>query len=121
VTVIIPLYNYASYVEEALESVRTQTLATLDLIVVEDCSTDDLLAVALRWLEANAARFNRALLLRNHVNSGLGPTRNAGFDAADTPYVLPLDADNRLLPNCAAECLRVARETGAAIVYPVIR
>ena len=121
VTIVIPLYNYASYVEEALDSVRAQTLAALDLVVVEDCSTDDSLAVTLRWLEANAARFNRVLLLRNRANSGLARTRNAGFDAADTPYVLPLDADNRLLPRCVAACLRTARDTGAAIAYPVIR
>ena len=121
VTVVVPLYNYASYVEEALNSVRAQTLAELDLVVVEDRSTDNSLAVALRWLEVNAARFNRVLLLRNRVNAGLAATRNAGFDAADTPYVLPLDADNRLLPECAAACLRTARDSGAAIAYPVIR
>jgi glycosyltransferase involved in cell wall biosynthesis/SAM-dependent methyltransferase len=121
VTVVMPLYNYAGYVEEALDSVWAQTLAALDLVVVEDRSTDDSLAVALRWLEANAARFNRVLLLRNRANSGLAATRNAGFEAAHTPYVLPLDADNRLLPECAAACLRTARDTGAAIAYPVIQ
>ncbi len=121
VTVIMPLYNYAGHVEEALDSVRAQTLAALDLIVVEDRSTDELLAVALRWVEANAPRFNRVLLLRNRANSGLARTRNTGFDAAETPYVLALDADNRLMPECAAACLRTARETGAAFAYPVIR
>ena len=75
----------------------------------------------MRWLKASASRFNRVLLLRNRANSGLAAARNAGFEAADTPYVLPLDADNRLLPGCAAACLRTARETGAAIAYPIIR
>ena len=121
VTVVVPLYNYAGYVAEALDSVRAQTLAALDLIVVEDRSTDDSLAVARHWLEVNAARFNRVLLLRNRTNSGLAFTRNVGFDWADTPWVLPLDADNRLLPECAAACLRVARESGAAFAYPVIQ
>lgn len=107
--------------EEALDSVRAQTLAELDLIVVDDRSTDESLAVALRWLEANAARFNRVLLLRNPINAGRAATRNACFEAADTRYVLPLDPDNRLLPDCAAACLRTARDTGAAIAYPVIR
>jgi glycosyltransferase involved in cell wall biosynthesis/SAM-dependent methyltransferase len=121
VTVVMPLYNYANYVEEALESVRAQTLATLDLIVVDDRSTDESLAVALRWLEANAVRFNRVLLLQNTTNEGLAVTRNASIEAADTRYVLPLDPDNRLLPGCAAACLRTARDTGAAIAYPVIQ
>jgi glycosyltransferase involved in cell wall biosynthesis len=121
VTVVMPLYNYAGYVEEALDSVRAQTLAVLDLVVVEDCSTDDSLAVALCWVQSNAARFNRVILLRNCANSGLARTRNTGFDAAETPYVLALDADNRLLPECAAACLRTAQDTGAAFAYPAIR
>jgi SAM-dependent methyltransferase len=121
VTVVIPLYNYAEYIVEALESVRAQTLAVLDLIVMDDQSIDDSLQVALNWLRNHAGRFNRVLLLRNNANSGLALTRNVGFDWADTPWVLPLDADNRLLPDCAAECLRVARQSGAAFVYPVIK
>jgi hypothetical protein len=121
VTVVIPLYNCASYVEGALESVRGQTLDTLDLVVVDDCSTDDSLDVALRWVQSHAARFNRVELLRNCANSGLARTRNTGFDASETPYVLALDADNRLLPECVAACLGIARSSGAAFTYPVIR
>ncbi len=121
VSIVVPLYNYAQFIVEALESVGAQTLRPLDLIVVDDKSADGSLAVALDWIEGNAWRFNRVLLLRNRTNSGLAATRNAGFDAADTRYVMPLDADNRLLPQCAAACLRVAQESGAALAYPIIR
>ena len=121
VTIVIPLYNYAEHIEEALESVRVQTLAALDLVIVEDRSTDHSLAVALRWVEINEARFNRVLILRNQANSGLARTRNNGFDAAETPYILALDADNRLLPGCALACLLTAERTGAAMAYPVLR
>jgi glycosyltransferase involved in cell wall biosynthesis len=121
VTVVIPLYNYARFVEEALDSVAGQTLADLDLVVVDDGSTDDSLEVARKWIEANASRFNRALLIRNRVNSGLGFTRNVAFANADTPFVLPLDADNRLLPECAERLLETARASGAAFAYPKLR
>jgi glycosyltransferase involved in cell wall biosynthesis len=121
VTVVVPLYNYAHYVEEALESVRAQSLVALDLIVVDDASTDDSAAVAEAWLRRNAARFNRAVLLRNAANAGLGVTRNAGFAAAETPYVLPLDADDRLLPGCCDALVSAARASGAAFCFPVIR
>lgn len=121
VTVVVPLYNYAQHVVEALDSVRAQTLGDLDLIVIDDRSTDASLPVALAWARANAARFNRLLVLRNATNAGLGATRNAGFAAAETPYVLPLDADNRLRPPCAERLLAAAREGGAAFVYPVIQ
>jgi glycosyltransferase involved in cell wall biosynthesis len=123
VSVIVPLYNYAQFVGEALDSVRAQTLASLDLVVVDDRSTDDSLAVARAWAERHAARFNRVLVLRNAENAGLGLTRNVGFANAETPWVLPLDADNRLLPPCLEELLRAAQGpgVGAGFVYPLIR
>jgi glycosyltransferase involved in cell wall biosynthesis/SAM-dependent methyltransferase len=120
-TVIIPLYNYAQYVVEALESVVAQTINEIDLIVVNDASTDDSEAVALKWLQANHKRFNRALLIRNRANSGLGFTRNVGYANAETPYVMPLDADNRLRPHCLQQTLTEIRRSGAAFAYPRIR
>jgi GT2 family glycosyltransferase len=121
VSVIVPLYNYAQYVTEALDSVRTQTLATLDLIVVDDASTDTSLAVAHDWARQHADRFNRVLVLHNRENSGLAFTRNVGFDRAETPFVLPLDADNRLLEECAAICLATLQSSGGAFAYPTLR
>ena len=121
VTVVVPLYNYAHYVEEALDSVFNQSLEKLDLIVVDDKSTDDSLNTAVRWAKKYKQRFNRLIVLGNQLNSGLGPTRNAGFDAADTSFILPLDADNRLKPNCCEACLKKIKESGAAFIYPVIQ
>ena len=121
VTVIVPLYNYAQYVTQALDSVAAQTLRGLDLVIVDDASTDNSRAVALDWVRRHGARFNRVLVIGNKSNAGLGPTRNAGFAAAETPYVLPLDADNRLEAECCAALLQTARDSGAAFVYPVLR
>ena len=121
VSIIIPLYNYAQFATEALESVRRQSIETLDLIIIDDCSTDNSLSVALDWAQQHAGRFNRLLVLRNQENSGLALTRNVGFDRAETTFVLPLDADNRLLKDCAARCLQTLLDTNAAFAYPLIR
>ncbi|QSI28775.1 glycosyltransferase [Variovorax sp. RKNM96] len=121
VSVIIPLYNYAQFIVEALESVRAQSLAILDLVVIDDCSTDSSLATALAWARQHALRFNRVVVARNKSNHGLGLTRNAGFDLADSLYVLPLDADNRLLPSCCEELRRTIRNEEVAFVYPTIQ
>jgi glycosyltransferase involved in cell wall biosynthesis/SAM-dependent methyltransferase len=121
VTVVVPLYNYAGFIGEALASVAAQTLRELDLVVIDDRSTDDSLSVAVDWAQNNVTRFNRISVLRNLANSGLGLTRNVGFDKAETPFVLPLDADNRLLPGCATACLDTAQATGAAFSYPIIK
>jgi len=121
VTIIVPVFNYAQVVEEALDSVFRQTLAGIDLIVIDDASTDGSAAILTRWAKTHASGFNRLLVLQNCVNAGLGHTRNLGFGEADTLYVLPLDADNRLLPQCAERCLETIRAARAAFAYPVIR
>ena len=121
VSVIVPLYNYERMVVEALDSVAAQTLAPLDLIIVDGHSTDRSLGVATKWARENAARFNRIVILKNQANYGLGFCRNSGFDAADTPYVLPLDADNRLRPDCCERLLAAIEVSGAAYVYPTIQ
>jgi glycosyltransferase involved in cell wall biosynthesis len=122
VTVVIASFNYADYIQQALESVRLQTLELLDLVVVDDCSTDpDTLEQILDWAHVHAARFNRLLVLRHHQNTGLGGTRNTGFSYAETSYVLPLDADNRLLPECAQHLLEAMQASGgAAFAYPFL-
>jgi len=121
VTIALPLYNYRQYVVEALESVAAQTLEQIDLVVVDDASTDGSLSIAERWMRSNAARFNRVVLLRNPVNAGLGRTRNCAFDIAETPFVVPLDADNRLLPDACAYLLDAIKVDGAAFIYPLLR
>ncbi|MBB3174942.1 glycosyltransferase involved in cell wall biosynthesis [Endobacter medicaginis] len=121
VTIIIPLHNYEAHILDALESARHQTLAALDLIVIDDASTDGSAALAETWLAAHHARFRRAILLRNRANAHLGPTRNLGFDQAETPYVLPLDADNRLRPAACERLLAAIAPTDAAFVHPLIQ
>lgn len=121
VTVIVPVYNYANYVIEALDSVYRQNMRDLDLIVIDDRSTDNSAALILKWLETHGERFNRALLIQNVENSGLAYVRNVGFANAETPFILPLDADNRLLPNCAQRCAEVLMDSTAGFAYPEIQ
>ncbi len=119
VTVIVPSYNYADTILEALESVRVQTLDALDLVIVDDRSPDpETIALILDFAHSHSGRFNRLLVLRHLTNAGLGGTRNTGFSHAETPYVLPLDADNRLRPECAETLLKVLRGTLAGFAYP---
>lgn len=119
VAVAIPLYNYAQYIEETLESVKNQTFGPIDLVVVDDCSTDDSLAIARRWMEKNQSRFAHLALLRNKNNASLGPTRNAAFAFTSARYVMALDADNVLLPACLERCCATLESSGAAAAFPI--
>ena len=121
VTVVVPVYNYARYVVEALDSVHHQTLVPLDLIVVDDASTDDSPAIIDDWARRHTNRFNRLVVMRNCRNAGLARARNVGFDQAETPFVLPLDADNRLCPECCAKCLEALQMSRAAFAYPSLQ
>lgn len=120
VTVVIPLYNYGRFVTETLESVAKQTIAELDVTVVDDCSTDDSAAVACRWMEAHGARFRRGRVLRHLANGGLAKTRNTGFGCAESEFVFPLDADNLLYPTCLAKLTRSLAQSGAAFAYCLV-
>lgn len=120
VSVVVPLHNYRQFIAEALASVHAQTLPEVDLIVLDDASTDDGATVAHDWLQAHARRFRRAALLRHPQNRGLAATRNLGFARAETPFVLPLDADNALYPTCLEKLLRALRPSPAAFAYCLV-
>jgi glycosyltransferase involved in cell wall biosynthesis len=92
VSVIIPAYNYAEYLVEAIESVLAQSLRDCEIIVVDDASTDDTPEVA-------AYFGDRIRYTRNEVNRGLGLSRNRGLSLATGEYVAFLDADDLLLKD----------------------
>lgn len=94
VSVVVPVYNIAEYLDEALQSVLGQSLAQLEVICVNDGSTDASLDVLMRW----ADRDPRVSVL-SQENAGLSAARNRGFDAVRAPYVFFLDGDDVLEPE----------------------
>ena len=121
VTVCISLYNYEHHITETLESVRSQTQPVLDLIVVDDQSTDNSLPVASEWIHAHASRFNEVWLVRHVHNQGLSSARNTAISISNTPYLFILDADNLLYPRCIQRCTAALdADPDAAMAYPII-
>lgn len=121
VAIVIPLHNYADLVGEAMDSVVRQTLADIELVVVDDCSTDASLDVACEWLDRHAGRFTSATLLHAPVNHGLALARNAGFAVAEAPFVFPLDADNTLEPACLGMLLERLQGSMASAAHPTLQ
>jgi glycosyltransferase involved in cell wall biosynthesis len=121
VCVVVPLYNYATYITETLRSVASQDAAEISLVVVDDCSKDSSPAVVKAWLEENKDRFSTAILTRNISNAGLSITRNTGISLAQSPYIFFLDADNLLYPRCLSRHLEaVERSSGAQGAYSLL-
>ena len=121
VTVIVPLYNYEKYIIEALDTVVDQTMSDIDLVVVDDKSTDRSAELVINWMETHKDRFNRVALAQHTENSGLGATRNTAVDLADSLYVMALDADNKLKDNCCEKLFAAIDHEAAAFAYPTIQ
>jgi glycosyltransferase involved in cell wall biosynthesis len=93
ITIVVPCYNYAEYLEECLRSVVAQTYPHWEAVVVDDASTQgDVAAVVARIGDA------RIRLVRHAQNQGLAAARNTGIRAGQGELVLPLDADDKLAP-----------------------
>jgi glycosyltransferase involved in cell wall biosynthesis len=90
VSVVVPCYNQARFLGEAIESVLAQSHPLFEVVVVDDGSTDDTSEVA--------ARYPGVRLVRQE-NRGLSGARNAGLARSRGEYVVFLDADDRLLPG----------------------
>lgn len=103
VSVVIPCYNYAQYVEQAVRSALTQVGVTVEVIIVDDASTDDSLAVVRRLAEADA----RIRVLANETNRGPVATFNRGLAAATGEFLVRLDADDLLTPAALLRAVAV--------------
>ena len=119
-TVVVPLYNYGHFIAETLDSVAAQTVRNLDVIVIDDCSTDDSAEVARCWMTEHASRFRKAVLLRHIANAGLAATRNTGFARGMTEFIFPLDADNLLYPTCLQKLTESLAHSRAAFAYCLV-
>lgn len=102
VSVIIPVYNVAPYIERCLQSVLNQTYKNVELIIVDDCGTDDsmdLVEKLLRENEGGQSQMKIRILHHEH-NRGLSAARNTGIEASTGLYIYFLDSDDWIYPCC---------------------
>ena len=123
--VLVSLYDYADRIENTLNSVLAQHQSALELIVVDDSSTDGGASVVHNWMQKCISRhhpFQRLLLLSHQYNTGLAATRNTAFTSACSPWCFVLDADNTLYPRAVSACLQIgeAGSNSLAVIHPLI-
>lgn len=105
VTVIMPAYNAERYLRNSLASIRDQTYQALEIIVIDDGSTDQTRRIAQEFAEMDS----RVRILHQE-NSGVAAARNLGIRHAQGEWIAPLDADDIWHPNKIERQVRCARE-----------
>lgn len=113
VAILMPAYNQASYIRDALDSLIAQTYENWECAIVDDGSPDDVAAIARDY----AARDPR-IRFYHTPNRGVSAARNFAASVTSAPYLLPLDADDKFHPKYIESCIReFERNPNSKVVY----
>ena len=113
VSVVITNYNYGRFLRDAAESVREQTYAEIECIIVDDCSTDE----SARVLDEIERDWPDVIIRRLETNAGQSAATLEGMSLAHGDYVLFLDSDDVLFPTCVAHHLAVHMSSRQAVGF----
>ena len=118
ISIIVPLYNAAEYIEKTIETVVFQTYTDWELILVDDRSRDNSVEAAkacIAGLEADIAA--KISLIEKKENEGAAMARNTGLDASKGRYIAFLDADDLWQSDKLSKQIELMKETGAAFSF----
>src|SRR5699024_4661542 len=109
--VIIPAYNVSEYLEQCVRSVLAQSFDSMEIVIVDDGSTDDSLAKA-RKLAATDLRIS----IIAQENAGLGAARNVGIEATSAPFLTFVDSDDLVTPSAYEAMMSSLQSSGSGMV-----
>lgn len=112
VTVIVPMYNVERYVQETIESILSQTLQEIEVILVDDYSTDRTYQIASHFANID----NRIVLLQHSENKGVSVARNAGIGRSRGQYIFFVDGDDTIPSDAIKKMYNAAVGQNADIV-----
>ncbi len=113
ISIIMPAYNAQAYIRQAIQSVRQQTFTDWELILVEDCSSDQTLSL----IQQAAKEEPRIHLIQNSYNLGVSQSRNAGIAQAKGEWLAFLDSDDCWHPEKLAHQLDFAEKHNYAFTF----
>ena len=116
VSVLIPLYNHVAYVEQCLDSVLAQGPENIELLLIDDGSSDNGFDLALRWKERHGAAFKR-IVFEKQKNAGITQTFDRLIRKSTGDYIAIVASDDVLMPNSIADRLAVLQESGVLGVF----
>jgi len=104
VSIVIPCYKHAKFLAEAIDSALAQTYPTVEVVVVNDGSPDNTAEVC--------RGYQGRIVYVDQENKGLAEARNAGIRASHGEFILPLDADDKLVQDAVAKLVPVLQSSG---------
>lgn len=109
VSIVVITYNSSLYVEETLDSVISQTYPYYEIIVSDDCSTDNTIEICQQWIQTHSEFGKRIELIQAKENTGVAGNCNRGIAATKGAWVKFVAGDDILLPNCLEDNIEYAR------------
>lgn len=122
ISVVVLTYNSARYVEATLDSIYRQTYdGAIELIIGDDCSTDDTVSVCKKWLSRNNNRFVHSEIIRPSENQGVVRNINTCYKACSGEWVKDIAGDDILLPHALDTLYHEAISHKVSFVYSALR
>lgn len=106
VSIIVPVYNAEKYIAKTLDSATSQTLKEIEIICVDDCSTDNSIKIVQDYIQKD----KRISLIKLEQNSKTSVARNTGIKEAKGEFILPLDADDTIDKIYCEKAIQVFKE-----------
>ena len=113
VSIVLPVYNGGKYLKEAIDIILSQTYRNIELVVVNDCSTDKSLCIIKEYMEKD----DRVKLVNNETNQKLPKSLNIGFEHCRGDYYTWTSDDNIMKPNAINRMLEVMKKEDADLVF----
>lgn len=118
ISVCVISYNSSEYILDTLESIKAQTYQNIELIVSDDKSPDNTVAICKEWIEKNKDRFVRTEVIVPEQNTGTSGNYNRGVFASHGEWIKFIDGDDVLMPNCIDDNVNfVTKNEHAKVVF----
>ena len=115
VSVYVLTYNSSKYVIDTLESIKAQTYRNIQLIISDDCSTDNTIDICNLWIEKNKNRFYSTHILTSEKNRGVSFNKNQAFCAVKGKWVKGIAGDDKLKSTCIQQFVEFAERNNYSI------
>ena len=112
VSILVAVYNVEKYLRRCLDSLISQTYQNIEIILVDDCSTDNSLSICYEY----AKKYKRVTVVKKQENTGLSDVRNIGIEHSTGDYIMFIDSDDYVCENFVEEMVKAIEEKNVDVV-----